>query len=52
MSAVTAFTVTEAPLSLEPVTADPFIDALEREETPATGHAQNESPEREPAAAC
>ena len=27
-SAVTAFTVTEVPVELEPVTADPFIDAL------------------------
>jgi hypothetical protein len=35
-SAVTAvaFTVTEVPLELEPVTADPFIDALEE---PAAG---------------
>jgi hypothetical protein len=32
-SAVTAFTVTEVPVHLEPVTADPFIEALE--ETPA-----------------
>jgi hypothetical protein len=30
-SAVTAFTVTEVPVRLEPVTADPFIDALERD---------------------
>jgi hypothetical protein len=28
-SAVAAFTVTEVPIRLEPVTADPFIDALE-----------------------
>ena len=33
-SAVTAFTVTEVPLELEPVTADPFIDALECVEEP------------------
>jgi hypothetical protein len=37
-SAVTAFTVTENPVPLEPVTADPFIDALEREEAPVAGH--------------
>ena len=30
-SAVTAFTVTEVVVPLEPVTADPFIDALERD---------------------
>jgi len=29
-SAVTAFTVTENPVPLEPVTADPFIDTLEQ----------------------
>ena len=29
-SAVTAFTVTEVPLELEPVTADPFIDDYNR----------------------
>jgi hypothetical protein len=34
-SAVMAFTVTEVPVHLEPVTADPFIEALERGETPA-----------------
>jgi hypothetical protein len=38
-SAVTAvaFTVTEVPLELEPVTADPFIDTLERQEASAQG---------------
>jgi hypothetical protein len=33
-SAVPAFTVSEVPLELEPVTADPFIDALESVEEP------------------
>ena len=44
-SAVTAFTVTEVPLKLEPVTADPFIDALERVDEPrpqeATRYSRN-----------
>ena len=35
--AVPAFTVTENPVPLEPVTADPFIDTLGREESPAAG---------------
>ena len=38
-SAVTAvaFTVTEVPLELEPVTADPFIHALDRNEAAYSG---------------
>lgn len=36
-SAVTACTVTEVPLELEPVTADPFIDALEFDEAAYSG---------------